>query len=62
MPTAHRADYILEHGVWRAVCRLCDFEITDEDRRRAASQFRLHIREVAEREADADFTQVAETA
>ena len=48
MATAHRADYILEHGVWRGICRFCAFEVTDEDRRRATSKFRLHIREASE--------------
>lgn len=52
MPTTHRANYTFEHGVWRASCRCCAFQVVDEDRRRAASQFRLHIREVAEKEAD----------
>jgi hypothetical protein len=39
----HRAAYTLECGTWRACCRICGYEVTDPDRRKAASQFRLHI-------------------
>lgn len=44
----HRADYILERGVWRARCRLCSWEVSDPTRRQAASLFRQHIRAAAE--------------
>jgi hypothetical protein len=42
----HHATYVLERGVWRATCRVCRFEVTDSDRRRANGLFRNHIREV----------------
>jgi hypothetical protein len=42
----HRATYILEHGMWRAACRACDYSVTDNSRRRAATVFRRHIREM----------------
>jgi hypothetical protein len=43
----HRATYILELGVWRATCRACDYSTTDPNRRRVASVFRNHIRDIA---------------
>jgi hypothetical protein len=48
----HRADYILERGIWRASCRLCDYRTTDPSRRRAAADFRNHIRDTSERLLD----------
>lgn len=47
--TRHRANYILEQGVWRATCRTCGYQVTDPIRRRAASVFRSHIREATEK-------------
>lgn len=46
MATAHRADYVLDQGVWVARCRACGFRVADDGRRRAAGQFRQHIRQV----------------
>lgn len=51
--TVHRADYTLERGIWRATCRVCGHTVTDQVRRRAASAFRVHIRELAEIETTA---------
>jgi hypothetical protein len=42
----HHATYLLIRGVWRATCRVCNFEVSDPDRRRASSMFRMHIRDV----------------
>lgn len=47
----HRAIYLLERGIWRARCRLCDWEASDPVRQQAAALFRQHIR--AARVADA---------
>jgi hypothetical protein len=44
---AHRADYVLDRGVWKATCRVCGFKLSDPDRRQVASQFRQHIRDRA---------------
>lgn len=41
-----RADYTLERGMWRAVCKGCGWWTTDGSRRRAAARFRGHHREV----------------
>jgi hypothetical protein len=46
--TRHLATYTLEMGSWYATCRSCGLRIADRDRRRAASQFRRHIQEMAE--------------
>lgn len=43
--TAHRANYTLERGMWRATCRKCGFTLTDVSRQRAMSLYRAHIRE-----------------
>ena len=51
MSTAHRADYIFDHGTWIGKCRICDYSASDVIRRRAADQFRFHIREMLEVEA-----------
>jgi hypothetical protein len=40
----HRGIYTLELGQWHATCRVCDWTVVDKDRRRAAAQFRQHIR------------------
>jgi hypothetical protein len=40
----HRAFYLLERGVWRARCRLCDWEVSDPVHRQATALFRQHIR------------------
>ena len=48
--TTHRADYIFDHGMWIGKCRICDFAVSDSVRRRAADQFRLHIKEMFELE------------
>jgi hypothetical protein len=41
----HRAEYLLERGVWKARCRLCAWETADPMRRQAMALFRLHIKE-----------------
>ena len=41
-----RADYILERGMWKAVCRGCRFTVEHADRQRASILFRSHPREV----------------
>lgn len=45
--TAHRANYTLERGMWRATCRKCGFTLTDVSRQRAMSLYRAHIRETS---------------
>jgi len=45
---AHRAQYILERGTWRGTCRICGWQVTDGDRRRATAMFRQHCQEVKE--------------
>jgi hypothetical protein len=42
--TVHRGMYTLELGFWHATCRACEWTVIDKDRRRAAAQFRQHIR------------------
>ena len=56
--TTHRADYIFDHGVWIGKCRECVFSVSDPMRRRAADQFRLHIKEMFELDGDAKFEPV----
>jgi hypothetical protein len=46
LTTAHRADYLLDRGVWYAKCRCCGFQVAHDARRRAAAEFRLHIRDM----------------
>ncbi len=46
--TAHRANYIFERGIWKATCRACGWQASDEVRRQAALLFRSHIRSAAE--------------
>ena len=41
-----RADYILERGMWKAVCRDCRFTVEHADRQRASILFRGHRREI----------------
>ena len=41
-----RADYILERGMWRAVCRACRYSVQNPDRQRASILFRGHYRAV----------------
>ena len=53
----HRAQYILERGVWKARCRLCAWETEDPTHRQAMVLFRSHIREAR---ADAAHIQVVE--
>jgi hypothetical protein len=43
--TSHRADYILERGMWRAICRECGWQTSDAQRRQAATLFRAHIQD-----------------
>jgi len=43
--TLHRANYIRELGEWRATCRWCGWTVVNTERRQAASQFRIHIRD-----------------
>ncbi|HEX3541281.1 MAG TPA: hypothetical protein VHT75_12685 [Acidimicrobiales bacterium] len=42
-PVRHRADYILERGVWHVACRVCGWRAWDPMRRRLASRFRFHL-------------------
>ena len=56
--TTHRADYIFDHGMWIGNCRQCDFSVSDPIRRRAADQFRLHIREMVELDAERELEPV----
>ena len=56
--TTHRADYIFDHGMWIGKCRICDFSVSDSVRRRAADQFRLHIKEMLELDRDANLDRV----
>lgn len=60
--TRHRATYTLELGLWYATCRLCGHRVEDQDRRRAAAQFRRHIQDMNEAQADVvvDLRDVAE--
>lgn len=39
---AHRAEYILERGIWRATCKVCGWATSDPARRQAAALFRQH--------------------
>lgn len=39
---AHRAEYILERGIWRATCKVCGWGTSDPARRQAAALFRQH--------------------
>ena len=55
--TVHTASYTLELGQWHATCRVCGWKVIDRDRRRAAGQYRHHIRAAAESETN---DQVAE--
>jgi hypothetical protein len=41
---AHRAAYTLVIGEWHATCRICGFVVVNRDRRKAAAEFRHHIR------------------
>jgi hypothetical protein len=50
----HRAAYTLELGLWHATCRICDWRVVDPDRRRAAAQFRQHIRAASESQRDVE--------
>ncbi len=50
--TTHRADYIFDHGMWIGKCRMCEFAVSDAVRRRAADQFRQHIKEMLEIEQE----------
>jgi hypothetical protein len=43
----HRADYILERGVWHVSCRTCGWQAHDRARRQLASLFRFHLRSAA---------------
>ena len=56
--TTHRADYIFDHGMWIGKCRQCDFSVSDTIRRRTADQFRLHIREMVELDAECELEPV----
>ena len=48
-----RADYILERGMWKAVCRGCRFSVEHADRQRASILFRSHHRRFLDAESDA---------
>jgi hypothetical protein len=56
--STHRADYIFQRGVWVAKCRICHFQVTDPIRRRAADQFRMHIRGALQGVIDLDDREV----
>jgi hypothetical protein len=43
----HRANYLLQQGVWRATCRVCGHRVDHPVRRQAASLFRNHIRDTS---------------
>jgi hypothetical protein len=40
----HRADYILERGIWHVTCRVCGWQDEGPVRRQLASLFRFHLR------------------
>jgi hypothetical protein len=40
----HRADYVLERGVWHVTCRVCGWQAESRVRRQIASMFRFHHR------------------
>lgn len=40
----HQANYVLERGVWRVSCRVCDWHAEGLVRRQLASRFRFHLR------------------
>jgi hypothetical protein len=42
--TRHRADYILERGVWHVTCRVCGCHAEGTVRRQLSSLFRFHLR------------------
>jgi len=44
VPPRHRADYILERGVWHVSCQVCGWTTTGPVRRQLASLFRFHLR------------------
>lgn len=44
VPRRHRADYILERGVWHVSCQVCDWQASGPVRRQLASLFRFHLR------------------
>ena len=60
MPTSpacanpHRALYRLEYGVWWARCRVCDWAVSDADRRRAAAVYRQHLTDMATKDSVAE--------
>jgi hypothetical protein len=40
----HRADYILQRGVWHVTCRVCGWHAEGAVRRQLSSSFRFHLR------------------
>lgn len=54
----HHATYILEFGVWRATCRVCDWTISHPQRRHAAAMFRAHINQTRVVDVDPDTLEV----
>ena len=60
--TDHRASYILERGLWRATCRACGWQVSDEQRRRACAMFRSHITAQRERVIDLRVIEATTTA
>ena len=40
----HRAKYTFERGIWHATCRSCGYRVSDPVRRRAASEYREHLK------------------
>ncbi len=42
-----RATYSFELGTWKATCRACGWQVSDPNRRRAVSRFRMHHKDLA---------------
>ena len=42
-----RATYSFELGTWKATCRACGWQVSDPNRRRAVSRYRLHHKDLA---------------
>jgi hypothetical protein len=51
-----RADYVLEKGMWKAVCRGCRWSVESFDRQRASALFRAHRKKMESMIADTPST------